>query len=324
MLIFTTCAAQNATQRDKADMKHLTTFRLIDAIHRTGSIRSAAELVSQTPSAVQRRLQSYEQELGFEIFDRSAQGVRPSVAGELVLNHVREMLAETERLNSRIADLAGIRRGQVSIGCSQALLPYFLPGQIAQYQSEFPNVTFAVQVIEHEHAAELLESFAVDFVLVFSGQSVPEYDVHLAVPQNMAAIMSENHPLNIHKTVRLHQCYEYPIALPQKGFGGRSLLKRALFNKTFVKPPSIQSNSFEFLKAHVASTDAITFQIQIGAPDDMQGNGIISRPIDTRDVMGGHLMLGQRRNRTLSVAASRFVEQIIKSLCERYDLEVKR
>ncbi len=87
-------------------MKHLATFRLVDAIERTGSIRSAAELVSQTPSAVQRRLQSYEQELGFEIFDRSTKGVRPSAAGELVIHHIRETLAESDRLKNRIADLA--------------------------------------------------------------------------------------------------------------------------------------------------------------------------------------------------------------------------
>lgn len=305
-------------------MKHLTTFRLIDAIERTGSIRSAAEVMSQTPSAVQRRLQNYEQELGFEIFDRSAQGVRPSAAGELVLSHVRGVLADTDRLTSRIADLAGIRRGAVSIGCSQALLPYFLPNQIAQYQAEFPYVTFDVQVIEHERAAEMLDSFSVDFVLVFSGQSVPDYDVRLAVPQRITAIMAENHPLKDHDTVRLRQCYEYPIALASKGFGGRSLLDRALFGKTFATPPTLQSNSFEFLRAHVASTDAITFQIQIGAPEGIEGTGTIGRPIDSRDIMGGSLMIGQKRNRTLSVATSRFVEQIIKPLCERYDLDTKR
>jgi len=275
--------------------------------------------MNQTPSAVQRRLQSYEQELGFEVFDRSAKGVRLSAAGELVLNHVRETLAETDRLSSRIADLAGVRRGHVSIGCSQAVLPYFLPSQIAKYQTNFSNVTFEVQIIEHERAAEMLDSYAVDFVLVFGGQSVPEYDVLLAVPQNVMAVMAADHPLKELDTVRLRQCYEYPIAVSQKGFGSRSLIDRALFSKAFYKPPSLQSNSFEFLKAHVASTDAITFQVQIGAPTEMDGTHVISRPIDTRDIMGGDLMLGQKRNRNLSVAASRFVEQITKSLCEGYD-----
>jgi len=317
-------AAHNATpfayDPEQANtMKHLVTFRIIDAIERTGSIRSAAELVSQTPSAVQRRLQSYEEELGLVIFERSTRGVRLSAAGELVIHHIRETLAESDRLKSRIADLSGVRRGHVCIGCSQALLPYFLPREIARYQNEFPNVTFDVQVIEHDKATEVLDAFAADLVLVFNEQSVPEYDVKLVIPQNLSAIMAADHPLAKQDTVRLRQCYEYPIVLAQKGFGGRTLLDRALFSKTFAVPPVLQSNSFEYLKAHVTATNAITFQIQIGAPALSTDTGIISRPIDPQDVTGGLLVLGQKLNRTLSVAASRFVEQISESLSELYE-----
>lgn len=304
-------------------MKHLTTFRMIDAIGRTGSIRSAAEQVSQTPSAVQRRLQSYEDELGFEVFDRSTRGVRPTAAGELVIHHIREALAENERLQSRIADLAGVRRGHVSIGCSQALVPYFLPAQISKYQSEFPDVTFSVEVIEHERAAEALESFAVDIVLVFNEQEVPAFDIWMAVPQRLTAIMSDSHPLAEYETVLLRQCYEYPVVLAAKGFGGRTLLERALVGKTYAKPPVIQSNSFEFLISQVAVTDAITFQVQIGAPADSNNSGAVSRVIDSRDVMDGLLMLGQKRNRALPVAASRFVEQITRTLNDEYPDKVQ-
>ena len=145
---------------------------MVDAIERTGSIRSAAEQIAQTPSAVQRRLQSYEEELGFKLFERSSKGVHLSTAGELVIHHIREALADNERLQSRLADLAGIRRGHVNIGCSQALVPYFLPAQISKYQNEFPSVTFNVIVMEHESAAEALENFSVDIVLVFSEQEL--------------------------------------------------------------------------------------------------------------------------------------------------------
>ncbi|MFK8082692.1 MAG: LysR family transcriptional regulator [Granulosicoccus sp.] len=301
-------------------MKHLVTFRIIDAIERTGSIRSAAESISQTPSAVQRRLQSFEEEMGFEIFERSSKGVRVSAAGELVIHHIRESLADTERLKSRIADLSGIRRGHVSIGCSQALVPYFLPRQVARYQRMFPNVTFEVLVIEHDRAAEMLNSFEVDIVLVFNDQSVPDYDVRLAVPQNLVAIMAVDHPLSQYDSVRLHQCYEFPIALANKGFGGRSLLDQALFRKTFTTTPVLQSNSFEYLKAHVAATQAITFQIHIGAPQKLHDSTLVHRAVDPQDVMGGILTVGQKHSRTLSVAASRFIEQLSESLADMYDL----
>ncbi len=299
-------------------MKHLTTFRLIDAIARSGSIRSAADQMAQTPSAVQRRLQAYEEELGYQIFDRSPGGVRLNAAGELVIQHIRETLAETVRLRSRIADLTGNRRGHVSLGCSQALVPYFLPARIAAYQAEFPRVTFGVQVLEHRSASEALEDFSVDAVLVFSDGGVPEYEVLLAVPQQITAVMSRDHPLAEERPLRLWQCYDYPIAMPNRGFGGRTLLERSLYDKGFAKAPVLETNSFEYLKAHVAATDAITFQIQIGAPGADTPGAIIGRPIDKRDVPSGQLLLGKKPGRILPVAASRFVEDVRKALVEAY------
>jgi DNA-binding transcriptional LysR family regulator len=314
--------AQNAALAYHRTMKHLVTFRLVDAIARTGSIRAAAEEAAQTPSAVQRRLQGYEEELGFEIFERSARGVRLNAAGELVIQHVREMLSEDARLKSRVADLSGVRRGHVAIGCSQALIPYFLPRRIARYQAQFPNVTFNVSVLEYGSAFQALESFAVDLVLVFDGMAVPEeYEVRLAAPQRLTAVMAATHPLAAFPTVRLRQCCEYPLALPARGFGGRRMLDRAMFGKSFARPPILESNSFEYLKAHVAATEAITFQIQIGGPERGDEQGLVSREIDNRDVTEGTLFLGQKRNRTLPVAASRFVEQISKALSERYHLD---
>ena len=99
------------------------------------------------------------------------------------------------------------------------------------------------------------------------------------------------------------------------------MLDRALFGKSFARAPIVESNSFEYLKAHVAATDAITFQIRIGGPERGDEQGLVSREIDIRDVTEGTLFLGQKRNRTLPVAASRFVEQITKALSERYHLD---
>ncbi len=297
-------------------MKHLVTFRIIDAIARTGSIRSAAEQLSQTPSAVQRRLQNYETELGHEIFERTSKGVRLNAAGEMAIGHVRHMLAETEQLNSRIADLAGVRRGHVSVGCSQALMPYFLPAEIARYQDDHPEVSFDVEVIEHGQAGAALEAFRVDIVLVVGEKAVPDYEVYLAAPQRVVAMMARDHPLAGRSGLRLRDCYAYPIALPKPGFSGRALLDQAVSHKTFGKKPVLQSNSFEYLKAHVAATDAITFQVRIGAPAVEQDSRIVSCEIDGRDVAGGMLYLGQRRSRALPVAASRFLEQLALALAQ--------
>ena len=301
-------------------MKHLTTFRLIDIIARTGSIRAAADEAALTASAVQRRVQGYEEELGFQIFERGPRGVRLNTAGEIVTQHIRETLAETERLQSRIADLSGLRRGHVSIGCSQGAAPYFLPEQIARYQQAHPMVTFTVEVLEHGAAPEMLDSYAVDIVLVFDEGIPVNFQILAGYRQRLVAVMAQDHPLAKHPELRLRQCYRYPVIVPMAGFGGRSLIDQALRGKTFAQPPVLQSNSFEYLKVHVAATQAVTFQIEIGAPSATDAGGLISRPIDQRDVRGGMLWLGQKRDRTLSVAVSRFVEQISKALATTYPL----
>ena len=125
-------------------MRHLLPLRYIDAVVRAGSIRKAAEALSITSTALNRRILTMERELGVPIFERLPRGVRLSTAGEILIQHVRTQLSDMERVKSQIADLSGVRRGHISIACSQALMPVFLPEQIALYRREHPAVTFRV------------------------------------------------------------------------------------------------------------------------------------------------------------------------------------
>ena len=51
-------------------MKHLRLFNYIDMIVREGSVRRAAEKLHITASALDRRVQDLEEELGTGIFER--------------------------------------------------------------------------------------------------------------------------------------------------------------------------------------------------------------------------------------------------------------
>lgn len=299
-------------------MRHLTTFKLIDTVARSRSIRQAAEEVSITPSALHRRIQAFEEEIGEVIFERQSKGVRLNAAGELVIHHIRQQLAETERLKSRLGDLSGVRRGHVSIACSQALTHYFLPDEIAKYREAFPMVTFDVVVLDHLAAENALVDYQVDLALVFDSHQQPEFQVTLAVQQELRAVMAASHPLASRDVVGVRDCLEYPIVLPTKSFGGRLLLEEAVAKTSLVLKPKIESNSFDFLKNYVLKEQAITFQIPIGLPRDGFENGLLIKPIRPGDVADGFLYLGQRRGRTLPVASARFADQISQTLARNF------
>jgi DNA-binding transcriptional LysR family regulator len=292
-------------------MRHLRFLRYFDQVVRSGSIRKAAEVLNVTASALNRRIMDIEDELGTQLFERQARGMRLTAAGEVFARFIRSQFAETERMRSHIEDLKGLRRGNVRIACSQALAHGFLPEAIGVFQRSYPLVTFDVSVSDHERAMAALAGLEVDVVLVFRPPPLPNFQPLLTVKQRLVALMATGHPLAAKAMLRLSDCRLYPLALPERSIGGRQLLDEVTARAGLALTPSIQSNSFEFLRGCLSKGETISFQIEVGAlPDYLAGSGVVARAIDQRDVPAANLVLGQLRDRNLPVAVAMFCEHL--------------
>jgi DNA-binding transcriptional LysR family regulator len=296
-------------------MRHLRFLRYFDQVARSGSIRKAAAALNVTASALDRRIMDLEEELGTQLFERRPRGMRLTAAGEVFARFVRTEFADTERMRSQIEDLKGLRRGNVRIACSQALAHGFLPEAIAVFQRTYPLITFDVAVSDHERAMQSLAALEVDIVLVFRPPQPPNFRPLLTLKQQLVVLMAADHPLAAKKTLRLSDCRLYPMALPDQRIGGRQLLDEVTARAGLSLTPSIQSNSFEFLRGCVARGQALSFQIEVGAlPDYLEGSGVVARAIDRRDVPHANLVLGQLRDRNLPSAAAMFCEHLKSAL----------
>jgi len=181
-------------------------------------------------------------------------------------------------------------------------------------------VNFEVTVMEHGAAERALAEFSIDLAIVFAAGDTPDFKALLGVRQRLAAIMALDHPLARLETLRLRECYDYPIALASSSFGSRAMINAALLEKSYARVPDLESNSFEYLKAHVARTNAISFQVEIGAPllEETDRN-VTAKLVSARDVRPGTLWLGHLAGRSLSVTASRFAEQVGKDLEQKFE-----
>lgn len=296
-------------------MRHLQTFRLIEAVARAGSMRKAAEDMNLTASALNRRINGFEDEFGTELFERLPSGVRLNPAGELLLHHYRAMASDLERVQGQVADLSGERRGHISIACSQALLPYFLPRQIAEYRRDHPGVTFSVNIRDRAQAEQELASYSSDLALVFEPVYLVDFEVIHTIPQTVNVVMRSDHPLATKPEIRLRDCLNIPHVAPTHRFGVRHLLDFAARRNSRQMSPVIETESFELIRHYVMHENVIGFQIPIGLRTEE--NGILTnRPISERDLPAGSLILGQMRGRTLPVASARFAMQLAHALGE--------
>src|SRR5215470_10325059 len=295
-------------------MKHLRILQYVDEVARSGSIRKASEQLHVTASAVNRRIADLEEELGTPLFERRPRGVRLTAAGEVFVNYLRQQDSGVERMRSQIEELKGMRRGTVRIACSQALALDFLPREIAEFRTRHPLVSFEVKVLDHERAMTALADYEVDLVLVFRPPFLPNFQPLMTLEQRVVAVMSAAHPLAGRRMVRLRDCANYPVALPERSLGGRQLLDQVSARSGLTFQIAAESNSFELLRGLVIHANLISFQIRIGTLPESNKLGLVARDIDDRDVPRANLVFGQLRARNLPISAAVFAEKLVRVL----------
>ena len=230
-------------------MRHTRTLAYVAEIARAGSIRRAAERLNLTPSALTRQVQDLEYELGTPIFERLAQGMRLNAAGELLVRHARDQLADLERVRSQIADLTGVRRGHVALACSQAFVNHVVPDEVEAYRARFPQVGFTVQVRDHAQAVAALTAYEADLALVLQPPASAELQTLFACNQTLCALMRAGHPLARETgPVRLRECLAHPMALPDRSLAIRHHLEQALARRGVPVAAAVESSSLEFLR----------------------------------------------------------------------------
>ena len=239
--------------------------------------------------------------------------MRLNPSGELLMQHILSQRTDLARVLSQVADLTGERRGHVSIACSQALLPYFLPQQIAAYRAEHPGVTFTVNVRDREQAESDLAAFRCDLALVFEPVHMVEFEVMHALPQVGHAVFRSDNTLARKSELRLRDSMFQKLVLPSSQYGVRHLLELAAARKGYLLTPVVETESFELIRHFVSHENAVGFQIPVGL-NPHERSGIAHRPLSDKDLPAGRLILGQRKGRVLPVASGKFSQQIIAAL----------
>ncbi len=300
-------------------MRHLTHLRYIDVVARERSIRKASEKLNITSTALNRRILALEDEVGTPLFERLPSGVRLNTAGELFIQHIRSQMTDLSRVLSQISDLSGVRRGHVTISGGPELLASFLPKQIAQYRQEFEAVQF--DVVRHTPAESLaaLINFESDMAFVFD--SVLPSDVHIvaSVSQPLYALVQDSHPLAANSILKLQDCLAWPVVSPQTDSGLKTMLEVGRLRTAANLQTVIHTDETEFVLDYVRREQAVGFAIPLSFEGSTQSlSGLKAIAIDERDVPPGIVHLVQRKGRVLSVAAAKFMHQLVQTLNHRF------
>jgi DNA-binding transcriptional LysR family regulator len=119
-----------------------------------GSFALAAERLCTTQSALSKRIQELEVELGEQLFDRAGVRARITAAGERVLPHAAQILRATDEIRTQAGGPQGLR-GTCPFGVSEFVASCWLPRILLAMRNEYPQVDLEPRVAA---TGELLQS----------------------------------------------------------------------------------------------------------------------------------------------------------------------
>lgn len=118
-------------------------LHLFVVVYERGSFNQAANDLYLAQSAVSQHIQSLEAAFGAKLFTRTAQGVKPTPAGELLYDYAIKMLAMLAEAERAIMQVSPTESRQLSVVGTPGVSTYLLTSWLKEFQSQPLSVTLS-------------------------------------------------------------------------------------------------------------------------------------------------------------------------------------
>src|SRR3954462_4281385 len=166
------------------------------AVAEEANFTRAAERVHISQSGVSAQIRQLENELGAELFDRSARSARLTPAGAGALEWARAALAAAVELRQVVDDVTGLVRGRLAVGMIMGctVTPFF--DALARFHRAHPGVEIALREGNSDVLIDDVRAGGLDLALVGgAGASPAGLSGQVLVSEGLVAAVPAEHPL---------------------------------------------------------------------------------------------------------------------------------
>ena len=234
-------------------------LRMFLAVLEHGSFTRTAIALNVSQSTVSFQIAGLEAQLGMKLLDRGRGDARPTPGGAVLQRYAPRILALVLEAEAEARLERDTARGKVAIVASTIPSEYLLPGQVASFRAQHPEVAVTVAVSDSEGALSALLDQRCDLCVVGSRPTAPGVQVAVVARDEVVLV---GPPDGVDAVSSLEGL---PLVVRERGSGTR----RAVAHLLPATPARVEVGSSEAARRCVLEGLGYTFISRMAVSEDV-------------------------------------------------------
>ncbi len=252
-------------------------LRIFVAAAEAEHVTRAAQKLNLTQSAASAAIAALEDRHGVRLFDRIGRRIALTAAGRRFLGEARAVLARAGAAEQALADLAGLKTGELLIAASQTVGSYWLPPRLVAFHARYPGVSIKLRIGNTHDVASLAGGGEIDLGFVEGEVADPALDVK-PVDEDELVIVAAPGRRDWLAAADPHAMSMVPWVARERGSGTREVFEATL--TSFGVAAAERENILE-----LPSNEAVRAAVEAGA-----GLAVLSRLVAAASLKAGALV----------------------------------
>ena len=203
------------------ELRHV---RYFDAIADTLNFTRAAERLHVTQSTLSHQIRQMEDELGVELFDRSAKKIRLTEAGAILRTYLTPALEQIDQGMQALRSNAEFLTGTIRLGTTPTFNTRMVPHCVSTFLAHYPQVHVVVEELSGDAIARAIGSGDLDLAVSYRPADATGLWFEPLYNEEMRLVVNVKHPLAKRRRVRMVELHHLRMVLLPPVYSTRQLL----------------------------------------------------------------------------------------------------
>ncbi len=276
-------------------------FRALQAAVSAGTVSGAAQLLHVTPPAVSLQLKLLEEHAGISLLERSPDGLRPTPAGGVILDAIRQIDGVLKACSMSLEEMKGVSTGSARVGVVSTA-KYFAPRALADFSRAHPDIEMRLQVGNRGETIASLENYDLDFAIM--GRPPDRFEVEQSIigPHPHILICPPDHPRAGRRDLRPADLSHETFLMREKGSGTRLLTEKLIARLDIEPRIGMEIGSNETIKQAVMAGLGIALISAHTAAVELRDGRLGFLPLEGLPIMRQWYVVRRKEKRLMPAA----------------------